>query len=84
MPSISVPEDKPRVSVHIDSQPRGVSIYQDDRYVATTPWQFDAPVGAHVRAVLKGEGLEDREIDFRVNNYNRNMYSYRMDKISGR
>ena len=81
---IAVREDEARkVSVYIGTQPSGVSVYRDGRLVATTPWQFDAPVGSHVRAVLKGEGLEDREIDFWVNNY-KNVYSYRMDKSSGR
>jgi TIR domain len=81
---IAVREDEARkVSVYIGTQPSGVSVYRDGRLVATTPWQFDAPVGSHVRAVLKGEGLEDREIDFWVNNY-KNVYSYRMDKRSGR
>ena len=81
---IAVPEDEVRkVSVYIGTQPSGVSVYHDGRLVATTPWQFEAPVGSHVQAVLKGEGLEDREINFWVNNY-KNVYSYRMDKRSGR
>ena len=80
----AVPEDEARkVSVYIGTQPNGVNVYRDGRRVATTPWQFEAPVGSHVQAVLKGEGLEDREIDIWVNNY-KNEYSYRMDKRSGR
>jgi hypothetical protein len=79
-----VPEDEARkVSVYVGSQPNGISVWRDGRRVATTPWQFDAPVGSRIRAILKGDGLEDREIDFWVTNY-QNDYFYRMDKSSGR
>ncbi len=83
VPTEEVPNAVRKVPVSVSTYPSGVNVYQDDGYVSTTPWIFNATVGARIRAVLKREGFQDREIDFLVNNYE-NEYSYRMDKRSGR
>jgi hypothetical protein len=83
VPTEEVPNAVRKVPVSVSTYPSGVNVYQDNGYVSTTPWIFNATVGARIRAVLKREGFQDREIDFLVNNYE-NEYSYRMDKRSGR
>jgi hypothetical protein len=69
--------------VHIDTHPGRFDIYRDGRRVATTPWEFEALVGSHFKAVLKREGFKDKEIDFKVNNHG-NIYLYTLEKNSMR
>jgi serine/threonine protein kinase len=72
-----------RAPVHIDTQPGRFDVYRDDRRVATTPWEFEAPIGSYFKAVLKREGFKDKEIDFKVNNHG-NIYLYTLEKNSTR
>jgi hypothetical protein len=80
-PPLSLPV--PRTArVYVGSQPTGAEVWQDGQRVDTTPWQFDAPVGSAIRAILKSEGYKDKSIEFQVNAYE-NKATYRLEK-SGR
>jgi len=82
---ISIPYEQPqgRVPVHIDTHPSGADVYRDGSRIATTPWDFNEPVGSRVKAVLKRKGFEDKEIDFQVNQYE-NRYTPTLEKSSRR
>lgn len=54
-------------------------VYQNGRHVATTPWQLEAPVGSHIKAVLKRDGFQDVQINIHVNEHS-NEYFYPMAK----
>jgi hypothetical protein len=61
--------------VRINAQNGNFAVYQNGSRLADTPWQFDAPVGSHVRAILKREGFKDVAIDFQVKEHG-NEYTY--------
>ena len=86
-PPSPVQMDKTRNAfVRIDSQPSGCNVYQDGRDIdRTTPWQFDAPIGSYVKAVLKCKGHKDEKVELQVSELG-NEYTYTplREKSSGR
>jgi hypothetical protein len=61
--------------VRINTQNGKFDVYQNGSRLTDTPWQFDARVGSHVRAILKREGFQDVAIDFQVKEHG-NEYTY--------
>jgi hypothetical protein len=72
--------------VYINTLPDGFDIYREGQRVGTTPQQFNEPIGAHFKAVLKHAGFKDKEIDFWVNDHGDygNEYFYTPEKNSRR
>jgi TIR domain len=55
-----------KVLVRVSTQPTGFEVHQDGRPIVKTPWQFYAPVGQDISAVLKREGYIDEKVGFKV------------------